>query len=296
MAGSTVTRMDLATVMKRLRLEAGKVPLAAATHLDKSRQVIVRLEDGRPTSLSRPQIESLLDFYGASAEVRASVLGLWNEVKKEDRERGDSRGFWTEYTDQISPQFDRYLRLEESADHIVAYHPVIVPGLLQGPDYRRAIIKIDSSALSAVDMERRLELTARRQVRLSEGDLRVEAFLSEAVLRNQVGGPFVMATQLRWVAELSERANITVRIIEFGIPSHQGLTVSPFTRLGFPPGVSGLTKPSVVYVESAFAISYHEREPVVSRYEEAISALRSVALTETDTSEYLVRMAKEYAQ
>ncbi|MFE3756534.1 helix-turn-helix domain-containing protein [Nocardia tengchongensis] len=97
--------MDLATVMKRLRVEAGKVPLSAATHLDKSRQVIVRLEDGRPTSLSRPQIESLLDFYGATTEVRAAVLGLWSEIKKEDRERGNPRGFWTEYTDQIWPQF-----------------------------------------------------------------------------------------------------------------------------------------------------------------------------------------------
>ncbi|WP_369690850.1 Scr1 family TA system antitoxin-like transcriptional regulator [Nocardia jejuensis] len=47
-----------------------------------------------------------------------------------------------------------------------------------------------------VDLERRIELTAKRQARLDDPTFRYEALLCEAVLRNRVGEPGVMGAQL----------------------------------------------------------------------------------------------------
>lgn len=296
---TSVSRMDFGNFMARLRKRAGKNATTAGLHLGEvSRFVIGRLEEGVPTKLTTPQVESLLWFYQATEDERLEALALWADIKRQERvakaEGGTGKGFWTEYTDQIVPNFSKFLRLEELANRVVAYHPVIFPGLLQSPDYRRAIIGIDSPKPSAVDVERRLELTALRQNRLDETDFRVEILVSEAAVRNRVGGPDVMATQLQWLATKSEQENVSIRLIEFNEVSHQGLTIQPFTRLEFSPGLSGLTKPPVVYVEGAFSIAYHERNDVVDMYETAISALREVALTEQCTREFLARIMKEY--
>ncbi|MTE13354.1 helix-turn-helix domain-containing protein [Nocardia aurantiaca] len=298
-AKTSVSRLDFGNFMQRLRKRANKNTTVAGLHLGEvSRFVIGRLEDGTPTKLTTPQIESLLWFYDATDCEREEALTLWADIKRQEkvaRAEGGAKGFWTEYTDQVAPNFSKFLRLEELAISMVAYHPTIVPGLLQGPDYRRVIVLIDNPGLSAVNVERRLELTALRQNRLNEKDFRVRVLMSAAVLRNLVGGTAVMSAQLRWLADMSERENVSIRLIDFGVASHRGLTIQPFTRLEFAPGVSGLTKAPVVYVEGAFSIGYHEREDVVTKYDEAIAALEAVALTEAGTKDLLVQTAKEYA-
>ncbi|APB00346.1 helix-turn-helix domain-containing protein [Nocardia seriolae] len=298
-AKTSVSRLDFGNFMQRLRKRANKNTTVAGLHLGEvSRFVIGRLEDGTPTKLTTPQIESLLWFYAATDREREEALALWADIKRQEkvaRAEGGAKGFWTEYTDQVAPNFPKFLRLEELAIGMVAYHPTIVPGLLQGPDYRREIVRIDDPGISAVNVERRLELTALRQNRLNEKDFRVQVLMSAAVLQNRVGGVAVMLAQLRWMADISERENVSIRIVDFAVPSHRGLTIQPFTRLEFAPGMSGLTKTPVVYVEGAFSIGYHERVEVVTKYAEAIASLEAVALTEEDTRDLMVQSAKEYA-
>lgn len=297
-ARTSVSRVDFGNFMERLRKRSGRTHARAGLHLGEvSRYVIGRLEEGEKTNLTTPQITSLLEFYGVTDEEKTEALELWAEIQKQTKiakAQGESRGFWTEYIDQIAPNYRKFLRLEQICDQVLAYHPVIVPGLLQSPDYRRAIIRIDGPHLSLVDIERRVELTGLRQARLKEPSLRISILVSEAVLRNIVGSPAAMAVQLHWMAELSGRDNISIRLIPFEAASHRGLTILPFTRLGFAQGESGLTKAPVVYAEGAFSISYHEREDIVANYDKAIEALRAVALDEDDTRRALVRAAREY--
>ncbi|MEU1208539.1 helix-turn-helix transcriptional regulator [Nocardia sp. NPDC005825] len=297
-AKSSVSRLDFGNFMQRLRKRAGKNTTVAGLHLGEvSRFVIGRLEEGTPTKLTTPQIESLLWFYDATDREREEALAIWADIKRQEKvakAEGGAKGFWTEYTDQLPPNFSKFLRLEELASNVVAYHPVIVPGLLQGPDYRREIVRIDNPNLSATDVDRRLELTARRQNRLNEKEFHVRVLMSEAVVRHRVGGVAIMAAQLRWLADLGERENVSIRIIELDVVSHRGLTIQPFTRLEFARGVSGLTKPPVVYVEGAFSVGYHEQDDVLTKYEEAIEALGKVALTEECTRDLMVQAAKEY--
>ncbi|WP_433672344.1 helix-turn-helix domain-containing protein [Nocardia sp. CA-136227] len=290
--------MDFGNFMRGVREEAHQTLLAAAAGLEVSRQVIMRMEEGSPTKLTRPLIGLLLDHYGASPEVCDEALRLWSEISEQDRiakAQGNSKGFWKAYTDQMAPTFPRFLRLEGAASRVVVHQPVIVPGLLQTPGYRRAIIQIDKPDLSAVNVERRLELTARRQVRLYEDGFRLEALVSEAVLRHRPAPPEVMAAQLRWMAEIGERDNISIRVIPFESRPHRGLTIQPFTLLEFPKATSGIALPTVVLVEGVVGSLYHERAEEIDQYSQAITAMRAVASSETDTRDMVVALAKEYA-
>ncbi|AYF74879.1 XRE family transcriptional regulator [Nocardia yunnanensis] len=290
--------MDFGNFMREVRENAHQTLLAAAAGLEVSRQVIMRMEEGSPTKLTKPLIGLLLDHYGAAPEVCEEALRLWSEIADQDKvakAQGNSKGFWKAYTDQVAPSFPRFLRLEGAANRIILHQPTIVPGLLQTPEYRRAIIRIDEPDLSAVNVERLLELVARRQTRLSEKAFRLEVLVSEAVLRNRPGSPKVMADQLRWIAEAGQRENLSIRVLPFAIGPHRGLTIQPFTLLDFPKGSSGISLPTVVYVEGALGSLYHERAEEIDQYRQAIAAMQAVALTETDTRDMVLALAKEYA-
>ncbi|MFC9993653.1 helix-turn-helix domain-containing protein [Nocardia sp. NPDC127526] len=297
MAGSSVSYRTFGRFLRGLRKQAGKSLLAAGLQIEVSPPTVMRLEDGLPSKVTTPQIERLLDFYEVDRESRTEALRLWVEVREQAKAaklQGNSKGFWRAYADQYFSYFPHYLRLETDANRITTHQLVLVPGLLQTPDYRRAIAKIEDPDLSAVDTERRLELNSRRQAKLDDNNLRLNVLLSEAVLRHQPGGPAVMADQLRWLCQAGQRDNISIRVVPFRSGSHRGLTIQSFTLLEFPHLDSGLTEPPVAYIEGAIGALYHEREDVIDQYREAISSLRAVALTEGDTQRMMLDIAKEY--
>lgn len=298
MAGLASSRRVFGSFLRELRKTGGKTHLSASLCLEVSRQVIMRLEGGQPTKLTTPQISLLLDLYGASPQVRQEALRLWGEVRDQEkiaRQQGNSKGFWQPYADQVAPHFPQYLQLEADADRICTHQLVLVHGLLQTPDYRRALVKIEDPELSAVDVERRVELNSRRQVKLVEDGFTITAYLSEAVLRHQAGSPPVMAAQLRWLLELGERDNINIRVIPFGVGPHRGLTIQSFTLLRFPHLTDGSSEPPLIYLEGAMGALYLNRADVLEEYQAAISALQAVALSEGDTRNLVSHSAKEYS-
>ncbi|MFE2997308.1 helix-turn-helix domain-containing protein [Nocardia sp. NPDC059246] len=288
-------------MLRKHRVCAGKSQLAAGLHIEISPQTLGRMEDGQKIKISTVQIASLLDFYGIgdpSAE-RSEVLGLWDEVKQEIRSAkrsGSSAGWWRAYSDQYAYHFDQYLSLEATARRITIFHLALIPGLLQHPNYRRAMIRIADPGLSAVDVERRLELAARRQAMLAERSdtLSMKCLLSEAVLGHKPGGRTVMAEQARYLVDLAGRPNISLQVVPLDAGDHLGLVVQSFTLLEFPPLPSrNLTEPPVVYVEGYEGALYLEHGSVIDRHRRAIAGIEQVALSESDTRQLFSRVAEE---
>lgn len=282
-------------------MAAGKSQLAAGLHVEISPQTMGRLEDGQKIKISTVQIASLLDFYGIdnpSAE-RAEVLGLWDEVKQEIRVaklNRSSAGWWRAYSDQYAYHFDHYLSLEATARSVTIFHLALIPGLLQHPEYRRSMIRIADPDLSAVDVERRLELAARRLAMLADraDTFTMKCLLSEAVLGHKPGGRKVMAEQARYLAKLAMRPNISIRAVPLDAGDHPGLVVQSFTLLEFPTLVSrNLTEPPVVYVEGYEGALYLEHSSVIDRHRGAIAGIERVALSESDTRQLFLRIAEE---
>ncbi|MFE3060689.1 helix-turn-helix domain-containing protein [Nocardia sp. NPDC059239] len=300
MNGATVSRRAFGRFLRQIREGAGKTALAAGLEIEVSRQTLLRMEDGLATKIATSQLRDLLAFYGATEEIRAEALSLWDEVREQAKAaqlQGNSKGFWRPYADQYEAHFPHYLRLETSARRITAHQMILVPGLLQTSDYRRGVIRIDGPDLSAVDLERRIELTARRQARIDQDEFQLNVLLSEAVLRHRPAGAPAMSAQLSWLAEVGQRPNISIRVVTFESGAHRGLTAQSFTMLEFPKLQNGFVDPPVVYVEGAHGLGgvYHERDDVVRNYDRTILALREVALTEHETRDLVMRYAKEYA-
>ncbi|WP_063039374.1 DUF5753 domain-containing protein [Nocardia pseudovaccinii] len=293
--GSTLPRRALGRRLRELRLEAKKSQLAAGLAIEVSKQGVGRLEDGQVVRISTAQYRDLLDFYGADEDAKTEVLGLYQEVKAA---KGDpSSGWWRAYADVVNPHFDHFMSLEQACSRMTAFQLTLLPGLLQTPEYRRWLVKTADPAMSAVDMERRLELTARRQRRLAEDpEFSLEVLLSESALRHLVGGREVMGEQLQHLLSVGSLPNVSIRVIPFDVGGHPGLVVQSFTLFEFPPlHASRLPEPPVVFVEGFTGALFLEEDSAIERHRSAATGLRQVALSESATKLLVEEIAEEYA-
>lgn len=293
--GSTLPRRALGRRLRELRFQSKKSQLAAGLAIEVSKQGIGRLEEGQPVRISTAQFRDLLEFYGADDSVRDEVLGLLQEVKAAT---GDpSRGWWRAYSDVVNPHFDHFMSLEQACSRLTGFQLTLLPGLLQSPAYRRWIVTMTDPAMSPVDVDRRLELTARRQRRIHEAsDFSLNVVLSEAALRHQVGGQEVMREQLQHLMTVSQLPNVSLQAIPFNAGPHFGLVVQSFTLFEFPPLRAGRPpEPPVVFVEGFTGALFHEDDETVMRHREAVSSIREVALNKDDTRRLVQEIAEENA-
>ncbi|WP_280459716.1 helix-turn-helix domain-containing protein [Nocardia carnea] len=294
--GSTLPRRALGRRLRELRFESKKSQLAAGLAIEVSKQGIGRLEEGQPVRISTAQFRELLAFYEADDEVRDEVLGLLLEVKAAT---GDpSRGWWRDYADVVNPQFDHYMSLEQACSQMTAFQLTLLPGLLQTLPYRRWIVTQTHNAILDVDIERRLELTARRQRRIQDvPGFSLSVMLAESALRHQVGGREVMSEQLRHLVNMSQIPNVSLRVVPFDTGPHSGLVVQSFTLFEFPSLRTGRSpEPPVVFVEGFTGALFLEDREAISRYREAVSDISAVALNEDDTRRLMQEIAEEYAK
>lgn len=273
---------------------ADKVSQAeAGAVLGVSPQTIGRMEEGRPTNVSDLYMNTLCGFYGASDEDRAAVLTYAAEVRVAQKTGG---GWWRAYMDAITPGFDHYIGLEESARKLTAWQLTLLPGLLQTVEYRRAMIWAESPSMSPDDVQQRIDLASRRQSKLFEDGFQMEVYLSEAVLHYAVGSGAVMAEQLRHLADAAQLQNVDVRVVPFSAGAHVGLSTNRFVLLEF--GVlptSKLIEPPIVYLEEHVGGLYLEREDEIREYRQTITNMQRVALNQRDTRELVLKTAEEFA-
>jgi hypothetical protein len=109
---------------------------------------------------------------------------------------------------------------ERRATVIYNYDGQLIPALLQTPDYARALLSAGRSKNIEADLDKRMA----RQVVLDRQDPPdLSVLLSESVLDIPVGGPQVMRAQLAHLLEMTDRFNITVRVIPREAGAHEGL-------------------------------------------------------------------------
>jgi transcriptional regulator with XRE-family HTH domain len=99
---------------------------------------------------------------------------------------------------------DKWLVAEKLATMLWWFEIYLIPGLLQTPEYARAVLSDD------VTINKRLD---RQKILTAEAPASLVAVISESALRHNVGGPEVMAAQLDHLAECATQDNITVSII-----------------------------------------------------------------------------------
>jgi transcriptional regulator with XRE-family HTH domain len=286
---TTLPRRVLGRRLRELREERQMSRARAAQQCEMGSQTLWRLESGRSSEVKKMVINALCDLYRATDDDRRVLLWLAQESRKD--------GWWQSYTDAIAPDFAMFFGLEQSASRIISCQSTILPGLLQTPDYRRAMWKISTAQPGRpVDGDREVDLIAKRQNRLDDSEnFTLEALLSESVLRHRVANDDVMAGQLKRLIEVSDRPNVSIRVVRFDAPGHLGLTTKDFVYMEFPNHPNPVLKePPVVYVEGFTGALYLDKDDEVEQYLAAYADIHRVALHEHDTRSLILAVAKEY--
>ena len=167
--------------------------------------------------------------------------GVWMNFRTGPR---GARLPWRGYRDLVGKEALEFLGYEASASILRQYQNAVVPGLLQTPEYTRALLK-GAYGTSPQQIGKLLDLREQRQRHAWLGSTELHFVLDEAVLRRRVGSAEVMRGQLCHLGELAERG-ATVQILQFNSGASFAVH-GPFTLVHFEDEVDG----GVVFLEHA---------------------------------------------
>jgi transcriptional regulator with XRE-family HTH domain len=271
---STVRRILLGSLLRRLRESKNISMREAGYHIRATESKISRLETGK-VSFKERDVEDLLTFYGVSdGKERDQVLDLVREA--------NTLGWWHSFGEVLPSWFEAFVGLESAASVVRAYEVQFIPGLLQCPEYVDAVVSTNRTQ-TAADLKRRIELRQRRQAALERADAPVLwAVLDEAALRRPIGGPEVMEAQIAYLIEQASRPNITIQLLPYSVGAHAA-EGGAFTLLRF----AEADLPDVVYLEHLTGAQYIERPEDVEQYARAMDRISVDALHPDDTVQAL---------
>lgn len=274
-ATPTLRRRRLAAELRRLRETAGLRLDQAASEADLAKSTLSRIETAQIGC--RPVVvRALLTLYGVSGPEAESLIQLARDAKQ--------RGWWQAFGDVLTSQYADYISLESEALSVRNYEPLFVPGLLQTPQYARAVIHAVLVSATEEEIERRVEVRTARQQRLTASvPVDFWAIIDEAALRRPTGTPEIMRDQLAHIVEMMRLPNVTVQVLPTAIGAHPGM-VGSFSVLEFP----DQQQPDVVYVDCVAGELFLESESDARRVNMLYNHLRTKAL-DRDTSSDLIR-------
>lgn len=117
--------------------------------------------------------------------------------------------------------FAEYAKYEAKALIVRTYRLSLMPGLLQTPEYARALL---TSSRLVVDVEAAVEARMKRQEIITRPDPPlVWVLLDENILHRPIGGSRVMHAQLTRLREATELPHLTVRVVPQSAGFHLGL-------------------------------------------------------------------------
>jgi transcriptional regulator with XRE-family HTH domain len=278
----TAVRRALGQRLRELRMDRGMTVDAAATAVGFSDSKITKIEKGQAKA-SREDVTSLTAVYGGIGD---DELEQFQAMVRE----GNRKEWWERRDLRLPPKFGSYLGLESVATVLQAYEHTLVHGLLQTPDYARAVIRGGHPDLLDHEVDQLVETRIRRQKVLARDDmppLELWSIMDEAVLRRQIGGRETMHAQLQQLIQASALPNVTLLVMPDSMGVHAGLDGS-LTILQFETG----TRP-VVYVEGQAGNLYMEKDDDLRRGQQTMNHILASA-PGTERSLALIRqIAKE---
>lgn len=282
---SSVLGRRLGAELAQLRIAAGLKQGDAAKVLTASTTKVAKMEGGW-VSMRDPDIRVMCELYGVRDP---GVIGGLLELARVDRERRRAKGWWDDYA--MSGVYQEYVALENAATVIKAWEPGYLPGLLQTPEYVRAMRRTPMSVLTEESQpdEEFVESRLARQRRLREEPLlTLQAVIYEAALRNIPGGEATAKVQLEALLQAAELPNVTLRVFPFSGGTHQGLN-GPFSVMSF--GEPGAM--DVVYMDSLFTRRWVEGGEDAAAYDVLFEKIAVHSLRERESVVLLDKLRKE---
>ena len=280
----TVRRRRLAAELRGIRESTGKSGDAVAAALRWSPSKISRYERAR-TGLRPREVERLLDYYQITGPRRALLLELAEDAAQ--------KGWWEEFADSLSEDYQQFIGLEHEATSMAIWHVDVVTGLLQTESYAKHII----SSYSRVEpippgmIGRMVRVRMRRQQILDRAGLQLSVVLDESVLKRRVGDESVMYDQLQRLVREADRPNLTLQILP--LDAQHTVFGESFVIFGFGVDSDAVLQDvvSTEHLRSGFSLE-GERETYLHRI--AFQALAEASLDPAASRALILKTAESH--
>ncbi|WBB79856.1 helix-turn-helix transcriptional regulator [Micromonospora sp. WMMD882] len=265
--------------LRKLREAKGLTGDETAKIIRCSTSRISRIESGE-IRLRVGDVMELLVAYGLRIDEEPATALL--EQARDLREDG----WWQ----RIGGKYATYIAYENEAVELKNFEPMLVPGLLQTERYAREV-NIIGRETDQESIEQRVSARMTRQEALHRqpNPLRLHAILSEASLRNEVGGPEVLREQLEHLVTVSRLPNITIQVLRFEAGAHLAIT-SGFALLTFEQD-----EPPLGYVETLAGELFLESSRDLARVTAAYDNLRMLARSPAESLKFIKELIKHGA-
>ncbi|HEY3733732.1 MAG TPA: helix-turn-helix transcriptional regulator [Streptosporangiaceae bacterium] len=188
--------------LRRARQQAGLTQDQLADRIGYSPSLVAAIETGRRSPTP--------DFARRSDEALAAA-GLLARIQQ--RVNDDASPSW----------FREWAALEGEATGLRWWQPTLIPGLLQTPEYARAVLRV-GPGITEEEAEGRVSARMERQRILDRDDPPMFfALLDEGALRREVSTPEVMVAQMEHLLEVGERPNVILQVVPLSAGAHPGL-------------------------------------------------------------------------
>ncbi|MGW6907104.1 helix-turn-helix domain-containing protein [Streptomyces sp. NPDC054940] len=275
----TARQVRLGTELRRLREAAGLKARDAAAFLNSTSSQMSHVELGI-AAISAERVRRLAAHYVCMDEAFIDAL----VAMATDR----TRGWWEEYR-EVLPQVN--LDVAETEHHATYLRDVVItriPGLLQTPDYARAVFAYMNPGMSEDAVDLKVDYRMRRRT-VIEGDSPTpyEAIIHEVALRLRVSDRACSRAQLRQILDLIEQGHATVRVILTDQDDFAGSGASMMYAGGSVPRLdTGLR-------DSPAGVAFIDGESQLNRLRALLHRVESASLDPVASRDFIHRLGRE---
>ncbi|GAA1346216.1 helix-turn-helix domain-containing protein [Saccharothrix algeriensis] len=283
-ARPTIERLQLGLALTRLRTGANRSQGEAAEAIGRSGGRLSQVENGKG-GLGPDELIKLLDFYGVRGPERETILALGAAARRRAPRRA--------YVDNLPEPFQRLSELQAAAREIDWYECGVIPGLVQSPDYVRAIMALSNSIHwedSAEETGERIAYRQEHQRRVLEASepKDISVVFTEDSLDHVIGGPSVMRGQVLHLLQLAERhPTLSIRIVPTTAVDNPALG-GGLVVLNFP-HATPVTFAAVLHGPYTFYDQPRDIEPM----QRLFRRVEELALSRDDTRALLINRIEE---
>lgn len=274
--GPSARSRRLAQTLRKIRAEKGSSAAEVGKELGMSGSKINRIETCE-IGIYLDDLEKLLDFYQVTQQRRVELLDIARHAEQRSWLRTRNAHFpadWQTWSD-----------FEDEATGLRHYSPLVIPGLLQTPEYARAVISATSDAMPEREID---DLVANRMARrdlLSRPQpIQLHVILEESALTRRPGDVACHVRQLRHLEDEAGRGNITLQILPSSVGLHAGMA-GAFILLAYD------EEPSLIWLEQLVSSLFLEEDEHIETYQATWRSLTEAALTPEQTLDRLRHMA-----